>query len=107
MQADENSSIVPNKGKVVYEVVSGDMYTMGSEICIGEECFYVISSNEDSVTMLAKYNLEVGNVCTSSSSCTPIDNASGVQSGTMVGRPSNNSYPRYGTVKFSLSKYWG
>ena len=48
----------------VASVVSGDLDTVGSEVCIKEECFYVISSDEDSVTMLAKYNLHVGNIAT-------------------------------------------
>ncbi len=56
--------------------------------------------------MLAKYNLEVGNVCTSSSSCTLIENPSGIQDATMIGRPSDNSYPRYGTTVFSSTNYW-
>ena len=38
-------------------VISGDIDTIGSEICIAEECFFVISSTEETVTMLAKYNL--------------------------------------------------
>ena len=40
-------------------IISGDIDTIGSEICIGDECFYVISSTEENVTMLAKYNLYV------------------------------------------------
>ena len=42
------------------KLVNGSINTVGSEICIGEECFYIISSDTDSVTMLAKYNLYVG-----------------------------------------------
>ena len=56
--------------------------------------------------MLTKYNLEVGSVCTSKTTCTPIENPSGVQNSTMIGGPSDNSYPRYGTVLFSSIAYW-
>lgn len=41
-------------------VVSGDVNTIGSEIACGDEHFYVVKSNDDSVNLLAKYNLEVG-----------------------------------------------
>jgi len=37
-----------------------DPYEVGTEKCFGNECFYVISSTDDTVTMLAKYNLYVG-----------------------------------------------
>ena len=89
------------------EIISGDLQTIGSEIAIGDEHFYVISSDEDSVTMLAKYNLAVGNICTSSSSCTPIENSSGNQEPEMIGYPTGGSYPRYGTTVFSSTNYWG
>lgn len=43
------------------KVVSGDVNTIGSEIACGEEYFYVVESNENSVKMLSKYNVEAGN----------------------------------------------
>ena len=46
----------------VATVVSGDLDTVGSEICIKDECFYVILSDTDSVTMLAKYNISLDDV---------------------------------------------
>ena len=54
VQADSTGTNVSNNGKVVYEIVSGDLYTVGSEICIGEECFYLMKNNGSSVTMFAK-----------------------------------------------------
>ena len=75
--SDENIT-VDNNGKLI-KIVGGDYDTVGSEVCIGEECFYVISSDEDNVLMLAKYNLYVGNHCTSSSTCTAYgDEATGM-----------------------------
>ncbi len=42
------------------EVVSGDGNSIGSEIACGSEHFYIVSSDEDKIKMLAKYNLDVG-----------------------------------------------
>ena len=41
-------------------VVSGDGASIGSEIACGNEHFYIISSNENEIKMLAKYNLYTG-----------------------------------------------
>lgn len=43
-------------------MVSGDYDTVGSEVAIGDEHFYVISSTDDTVTMLAKYNISLDDV---------------------------------------------
>ena len=66
IQSDGTGSSVTDNGVYVspVNVVSGDYDTVGSEICIKDECFYVISSTTDTVTMLAKYNLHVGNSLT-------------------------------------------
>ena len=61
--------VIITKQEKIIKVVSGDYDTVGSEICIDTECFYVISSDDTSVTMLSKYNLYVGNECTSIYSC--------------------------------------
>ena len=59
-QSDGTGNNVMDGGVTKAKVISGDYDTVGSEICIQDECFYVISSDTDSVTMLAKYNLNVG-----------------------------------------------
>lgn len=41
-------------------VVSGDGKSLGSEIACGSEHFYILSSNENEIRMLAKYNLHTG-----------------------------------------------
>ena len=107
VQSDDSSLIVPNKGKNILNIVSGDLNTVGSEIEILDERFYIISSDEDSITMLAKYNLYVGNECSSSvsSSCTSYgEEATGLQDSTMVGF---GPTPRKGTIAFSSTPYWG
>ena len=103
VQSDGTGTSVPNNGESILKVVSGDLETVGSEIAIGDEHFY---NTGGKIAMLAKYNLEVGNVCTSLSSCTPIDNPSGLQDASMIGSPSDSSYPRYGMISFSTTNYW-
>jgi hypothetical protein len=55
VQADETGISVSNNGKESLKptIISGDIQTVGSEVAIGDEHFYIISSDEDSVTMLA------------------------------------------------------
>ena len=100
VQSDGTGSDVKDNG--VY-----DPFKIGNEKCFGSECFYVIGTEGDNVKLLAKYNLQVGNVCTSSSSCTPIENPTGLQDSTMIGYPPDGSYPRYGTTLFSSSSQKG
>ena len=108
VQSDETGISVPSNGKETLRptIINGDLETVGSEVALGDEHFYIISNTNGKVTMLAKYNLEVGDICTSSTSCTPIDNPSGIQNSQMMGFPSNRSYPRYGIIEFSNTNYW-
>ena len=86
-------------------VVSGDLTTVGSELAIGNEHFYLVSSDSSNVTMLAKYNLHVGNYCTASDNCVAYGaDATGIQDSLMVGRYADDSYPRYGTTAFSANQ---
>ena len=67
VQSDGTGSSVPDNGKIkLINIVSGDGTKTSDEVCIGEECFYVMYSDETSVTMLAKYNLYVGNYASNS-----------------------------------------
>lgn len=105
VQSDGTGNNVVDGGVTKAKVISGDYDTLGSEICIQDECFYVISSDDTSVTMLAKYNLDVGEICTSATSCSLITDPSGIQNSTSVGRLYNSSnkviYPINGVVAFS------
>ena len=90
----------------ILKIVSGDLDTVGSEICIGKECFYVISSTDDSVTMLAKYNLYVGNIVDNSNwSATPLSNPTGKQNSSAKGISVN--LPFVGTTEFANDNYKG
>ena len=108
-QADETGTNVTDNGvKKVLDIVSGDLQTVGSEVAIGDEHFYIISNTDGEIAMLSKYNLYVGNECTSasSSSCTPYgEDATGIQDSTMRGWVSGQSV-RNGTTKFSNTNYW-
>ena len=67
--------------------------TIGDEVCIGSECFNMITCDNNKAILLAKYNLLVGNTCTSSNSCTAIPTNTegyGKQSSTALGQ---GSYP--------------
>ena len=104
IQSDGTGSNVKNNGvPLVY--ADGDIEDFGVLVTIGDQEFYTIGTEGNNVKMLAKHNLRVGNVCTSSSACTSVENATGLQDATMIGQPADNSYPRYGVVAFSTSSY--
>lgn len=102
VQSDGSGSEITNNGYGPVKIVSGDSDTIGSETCIGEECFYVISSDANSVTMLAKYNLYVGDTCTFYQ-CTPLENPTGMQDEKAIGYYEYDAYPVIATTKFSNS----
>ena len=71
VQADGNGSSVVNNGYAGnLWIASGNINTVGSEVCISDQCFYVIDNGGEKVTMLSKYNLHVGNVATNVASYT-------------------------------------
>ncbi len=86
-----------------YEIVSGDLDTVGSVVKIADEEFYVIGQEDtDHVKLLSKYNLNVGN------NIQP--GTEGIQNSLAIGWNSdestavNNHYPA--TVIFSNANYW-
>ena len=116
VQSDGSASSVTDNGvKKIYEVVNGDLNTVGSEICIGEECFYLMKNNGSSVTMLAKYNLDVGSIVSKGGDGTiginSIENPTGIQSFNALGGQVDEEYnpinfPWYGTMTYSSTIYW-
>ena len=104
VQSDGSGSSVNNNGMKVINVVSGDGTQTSDEICIGEECFYVMYSDETTVTMLAKYNLYVGGEYNSSWTAYG-EEATGKQDLNMIGYSSKGK-PYKGTTKFSNTNYW-
>ena len=109
VQSDGSGSSVNNSGiKPDITIVSGDGTQTGDEVCIGEECFYVMYSDDTSITMLAKYNLYVGNECssTNSSGCTDYGAAAtGKQDSNMLGWTVSGQ-PYKGVTNFSNTNYW-
>ena len=105
-QADNTATQITN-GVSKVNVVTGDIDTVGSEVCIGKECFYLMYNNGYSVTMLSKYNLYVGYYCSNKqSTCTPYgEEATGIQDSKMVGWQMGTE-ERHGVLPFSLSNYW-
>ena len=80
-QSDETGVNVKDDGvKKSLDIISGDLETVGSEVAIGDERFYVMSNSNGQVKMLAKNNITLE---------------------TTPKQSSSNS-----TVKFSTTNYW-
>lgn len=86
-------------GKTDIAVITGDGTNIGDEIAIGDEHFYVVDVGTDTVSMLAKYNLLVGNQY-DGTTATPLPNPTGLQDETALGNVSG-SYPYIGVTEFS------
>ena len=98
----DDSTTPPHLPNVV-NLVSGNLDTLGSEICIDTECFYVISSNENEVTLLSKYNLYVGYECSIPGECISYgQEATEKQNSSMIGA---GTIPIKGTIAFGYN-YW-
>ena len=107
---DNNNKIVASEKSTIKPctVISGDGTNVGDEIACGTEHFYVMSNDGNNITMLAKYNLKVGRIYTSSSEYTEIpttEEGYGLQNSEMKGWV-DSGYPSKGTVAFSESRYW-
>ena len=101
VQADNTSTEVISNPKKL-SIVNGDLNTIGSEICIGEECFYLINNDGFKATMLAKHNLYVGKKCTSKTNYILYgEEATGIQDSTMTGYQGDGKYPRNVTTEYS------
>ena len=104
IQSDGTGGSVKDNGVQLIKIVSGDGTQTSDEVCIGEECFYVMYSDETTVTMLAKYNLYVGGEYNTSWTAYG-DEATGKQDSTMLGYVSSGQ-PYKGTTMFSNTNYW-
>lgn len=93
--------------KQEYTVVKGSVTTVGSEIDIGGERFYIVSSDGETMTLLSKYNLYIDGKYSEST-----DNrilygtaATGIQNSSMRGWISSSDIAQ-GVTHFSETKYW-
>lgn len=87
------------------QVVSGDIDTIGSEVKIGSEYFYVYGHEGNDVKLLSKYNLYVGGTYDWTKNVwIPYTNeATGIQSSSMKGITESAGKPHYGVTAFSSS----
>ena len=96
---------VDGKNTNVVTIKSGTGTNIGDEICVGNECFYVISSDREKISMLSKYNLNAGGVYEGGTYVEFTSEATGLQNPTMIGhKPGTGRW--YGTIVFSDTKYW-
>ena len=100
-----SNDIEIKKKELVVKLVSGEIDEVGSEVCIEEECFYIISNDGSTVTMLSKYNLYVGGEYNNNTWTAYGNEATGKQDSTMLGYVSGQSI-RKGTTEFSNTSYW-
>ena len=85
--------------------ISGNIDTPGAEVCIGDECFYTISSTENTVTMISKYNLYTGGSYNGSTYTVYGSEATGKQDESMIGYdPITTSGT--GVLAYSSKAYW-
>lgn len=108
---DEKINKTPDNAETIEKIPDEEentieQYEVGTEICIKEECFYVISSTDETLTMLAKYNLHVGNEISEyypgefGYIKKPLENPTGMQSELALGSSDNESH-FIGTTEFS------
>ena len=108
------TGVLSLKRKEVFADILGEEEP-GAKVKIGSEEFYIISEDETSITMLAKYGIEVGNIINynyttdpntgdtiSNHIVTPIEKPSGKQSAGVGG----DSNMIYGGLAFTDSIYW-
>ena len=86
-------------------VKSGNIYKMNSEVCLGEECFYVVNSDSSSFRIFAKYNLYVGYDWDGSSLTKYGDEATGIQHPDMRGYIGEDLV-RKGVDRFVQYEWW-
>ena len=106
VQATSAGVEVPAGEEKIVRLVSGDLNTVGSEILIGEEPFYLMKVENNKVYLFAKYNLYVGNSYDGSIVTPYGDEATGIQHPDMRGYIGSGI--RHGVDDFVYTKemYW-
>ena len=90
------------------KIISGSGIEVEDEICIENECFYVIGSDENSIKLFAKYNLYVGGEydITTSTYRDYGNEATGRQHPEMRGGYVSGQSVKKGVTAFADSMYW-
>lgn len=102
---------VPTTTKLV-RIVNGSGTDIGDEVCIDKECFFVIGNDTTNLTMLSKYNLDVGSKCLWQNNtyvCSEIVEPIGLQYIGSLGYTNEtyNTTGNYGVTSFASSSYKG
>mgnify|MGYP003306695441 CR=1 FL=1 len=102
-----NDVIIRIKEQVA-KLMNGSLTEEGSEICIKDECFYIISNDGTTISMLTKYNLHIGNTYDDINGVIPLTNPTGIQDKTAIGwfGSTNSENPMIGVIAFSKTNYW-
>ena len=110
---DDNAIEVGGNSIVFISRANANSITIGDEVSIDTEHFYVISSDSVKTILLAKYNLLVGDVYNKNGSnweltksLSSSDMGYGLQSETAKGYYGRSATDRTGTVAFSGKGYW-
>ena len=90
------------------KIVNGDLDTIGSEICIDKECFYLMENDGYNIKLLSKYNLLIGSTYDDTNGAVPLENPTGVQDESAKGYFTDFSEdnPIIGVKYFSTTHYW-
>lgn len=110
VQSNENATNVGTGTNKIVKIVSGDLETVGSEVCIKDECFYVLAQQDELTLLFAKYNLYLGYYVSEFAGADDrpiiheLPNPTGLQHPDAIGiRIEDNQYvePIYGTIPYS------
>ena len=95
---NSNTTVYAKWSNIPFDIISGDLHTVGSELCLGDECFYVLGQDDDyTINLLSKYNLGDGN-----GFATPTNK----QDVTAKGWYQGGNPPFRGSTPFATSCYW-
>ena len=106
IQADNNSK--ERKHLEYINRQTPGVISVGDEIAIDTEHFYVVSSNEDKTVLLSKYNLYVGGIYNNNEKESDISESAegyGLQNSNAIGVWTSGG-KRIATVDFSKTSYW-
>ncbi|MBO5120170.1 MAG: hypothetical protein J6C28_00605 [Bacilli bacterium] len=78
-------TFVPETKVLKPTIISGNIDTVGSEIALDTEHFYVIGQENNKVKLLAMYNLYIGNTVDKDWNVTPLSNPTGMQDSSAKG----------------------
>ena len=113
VQSDENieNTTISNNGHLL-NFISGDINTIGSEISIGDEHFYLVKNDGTKAILFAKYNLYIGyQIDQSTGIFEELSDPTGIQDSRALGSQWDENgkatnFPWRATLPFGDSSYW-